>query len=164
MRANDRRKRGSQSRGKQALRLWLRLLACEGMAEQRLRSRLREEFGITLPQFDVLSELERAAGALTMSELSQGMMVSNGNITGVVDRLVRDGFVKRTPSPSDRRVQYIELTHEGTARFSKIARRHERWVADLFAGLTARELEHLIGQLRKAKESIVTSIAGGVSR
>ena len=86
------------SRGKQSLRLWLRLLACENLIEQTVRTRLRVAFDITLPQFDVLSELEHAGNALTMSQLSQKLMVSNGNVTGVVDRLERDGLVRRRAS------------------------------------------------------------------
>ena len=85
--------RQAHTRAKQSLRLWLRLLACESLVEQTVRTRLRTTFSITLPQFDVLSELERAGDPLTMSQLSQNLMVSNGNVTGVIDRLERDRYV-----------------------------------------------------------------------
>ena len=93
----------NKERGKQSLRAWLRLLACENLIEQHLRTRLRQDFDITLPQFDVLSELEHAGEQLTMSRLSEKLMVSNGNVTGVVDRLERDEYVIRQASPTDRR-------------------------------------------------------------
>ena len=63
---------------KEALRLWLRLLACESMLEQHVRAKLREEFGITLPQFDVLAELDYMDKPLSMTELSTQLVVSNG--------------------------------------------------------------------------------------
>jgi len=141
-------------RGKQSLRLWLRLLGCENTIEQALRARLRETFGVTLPQFDALAELERAGRPLSMSGLSQELMVSNGNITGVVDRLVRDGYVQRLPSPDDRRVQFIALTDAGRARFDEMARGHEAWVTEMLAGLSSREMEQLTRLLKKAQRSI----------
>ena len=143
-----------KTRPKQSLRLWLRLLACEGLVEQTVRARLRTTFDITLPQFDVLSELEHAGEALTMSQLSENLMVSNGNVTGVVDRLERDGYVRRAASPTDRRVQYIELTDHGVHAFRQMASVHERWITDLFSDLTANEIKTLITGLNRAKRSI----------
>ena len=145
-----------KTRPKQSLRLWLRLLACEGLVEQSVRTRLRTTFDITLPQFDVLSELEHAGDALTMSQLSENLMVSNGNVTGVVDRLERDGYVRRAASPTDRRVQYIELTDHGVSAFKQMATVHEQWITELFSGLTADEIKTLIAGLSKAKDSIAS--------
>ncbi len=147
------------SRGKQSLRLWLRLLACENLIEQTVRTRLRVAFDITLPQFDVLSELEHAGNALTMSQLSQKLMVSNGNVTGVVDRLERDGLVRRRASSTDRRVQYIELTEQGVSLFRDIASEHERWIENLLGDLSANEIKALIAGLGKAKDSIAARLA-----
>ncbi|MEE3236748.1 MAG: MarR family transcriptional regulator, partial [Pseudomonadota bacterium] len=65
----------AEDRSKEAIRTWLRLLSCETVIEQRLRRRFREEFSVTLPQFDVLSELEHAGHKMTMSELSRELMV-----------------------------------------------------------------------------------------
>lgn len=150
---------GVEQRGKLSLRLWLRLLACESMVEHDIRSRLRNAFGVTLPQFDVLSELEHAGHALTMSELSRELMVSNGNITGVIDRLERDGMVSRRPSETDRRVQYIELTEPGLAQFQAMAREHENWLQSLFGGLSTTEIQQLENLLREAKTSIRTALS-----
>lgn len=148
----------SGSRGKQSLRLWLRLLACENLVEQTVRARLRTDFDITLPQFDVLSELEHAGDALTMSQLSQKLMVSNGNVTGVVDRLERDGYVRRRASETDRRVQYIELTDKGIVAFREMARTHEHWIEDLFSHLGANDIKALINGLGRVKDSIVDEL------
>ncbi|MBT8447342.1 MAG: MarR family transcriptional regulator [Gammaproteobacteria bacterium] len=150
---------GAERRGKLSLKLWLRLLACENMVEHDIRGRLRTAFGVTLPQFDVLSELEHAGHALTMSELSRELMVSNGNITGVIDRLERDGMVSRRPSETDRRVQYIELTEPGLERFRDMAREHENWLQQLFGGLSTTEIKQLENLLREAKVSIRTALS-----
>ena len=138
--------------GKQSLRLWLRLLACENIIENRLRTALRDHFNVTLPQFDVLAELEYLGKPLTMTDLSKRLMVSNGNVTGVVDRLVRDGLVQRQPSGSDRRVNLISLTARGLDLFREMAAQHEQWVADMFSDLGAEEVSQLGSLLNRAHE------------
>src|SRR5579883_1727733 len=81
---------------KQSLRLWLKLLGCTLIVEKRLRARLDEDFATTLPRFDVLAALERHPHGLRMSALSEFLLVSNGNVTGVVSRLIEEGLVTRT--------------------------------------------------------------------
>src|SRR5207342_3792621 len=95
------------------LRLWLRLLTCTTLIEGEVRRRLRQEFDVTLPRFDLLAQLDRAPNGMTLGELSQRMMVSNGNITGLVERLAEQGLIRRRPLPNDRRVQIVSLTAEG---------------------------------------------------
>ena len=140
-------------RSKESLRTWLRLLSCESVVEQTVRSRFRDAFNVTLPQFDVLSELDRAAERLTMSQLSKELMVSNGNITGVVDRLEKGGLVKRIRPAHDRRIQYIELTDRGRSLFQQMAERHEQWVEALFSGVSVADMEQLQALLLKARAS-----------
>ena len=100
---------------KTELRLWLRLLTCTTLIESEVRRRLRDQFDITLPRFDLLAQLDSAPNGMTLGELSQRMMVSNGNITGLVERLVEQGLIRRRPLPNDRRVQIVSLTAEGPA-------------------------------------------------
>lgn len=140
-------------RSKEALRTWLRLLSCETVIEQKLRSLFRINFSVTLPQFDVLSELERAGQALTMSDLSRELMVSNGNVTGVIDRLEKNGFVSRTRAARDRRIQYIDLTQEGAREFSRMAELHEGWLNGLLAGLSVPDMIKLQKLLLKTRSS-----------
>ena len=144
----------TSSRSKQSLRLWLRLFSCQALVEDKIRALLRDNYGITLPQFDVLAELEHAGRALTMTELSKYLVVSNGNITGVVDRLEREDYLTRIRSDEDRRVQYIELTSQGKKRFKKIAIDHEKWVSDIFADLSQDQISELISLLKTTKDSI----------
>ena len=146
-------------RSKESVRTWLRLLSCESMIEQNVRSRFRQNFEVTLPQFDVLSELERSADRLTMSQLSKELMVSNGNITGVVDRLEKSGLVERTRPKHDRRVQFIELTDAGKSEFKRMARHHERWIDELLGGLSVEDMQRLQRLLIKTRESVSTTLS-----
>src|SRR6476659_10514319 len=135
---------------KTELRLWLRLLTCTTLIENEVRRRLRDQFGITLPRFDLLAQLDRAPNGMTLGELSQRMMVSNGNVTGLAERLVEQGLLDRRPSPNDRRAQIVSLTAEGRRAFRAMARTHEDWIAQIFAGLDAAEIDQLMNLLAKA--------------
>lgn len=123
----------------QALKLWLRLLACTTRIEGVVRNRLRSEFTTTLPRFDLLAQLEREPDGLTMGELSQRLMVTGGNVTGITDQLESEGLVKRTPHPSDRRAFAVQLTPAGRRQFRRMASVHEQWVVELLAGWSADE-------------------------
>jgi DNA-binding MarR family transcriptional regulator len=137
------------------LRVWLRLLTCASLIERRVRAGLREEFGVTLPRFDVLAQLDRAPEGLSMGELSDHLMVSNGNVTGLVDRLVEEGLISRTPSASDRRQSRVKLTPAGKRAFDAMTPQHERWIDDMFAGLSRQEMAQLLELLAKLKRSVV---------
>ena len=139
---------------KQELRLWLRLLTCTTLVESDIRRRLREQFDTTLPRFDLLAQLERAPDGMTLGEVSRRMMVSNGNITGLVERLVESGHLARWPLPTDRRVQVVALTEAGREEFTRMARSHEDWIAQMFAGLSPAEVDRLLSLLRKLKLSV----------
>src|SRR6201998_2707458 len=135
------------------LRLWLRLLTCTTLIEGAVRSRLRERFDVTLPRFDLMAQLDRAPDGMTLSDVSKRMMVSNGNVTGRVERLVESGHLDRRTSESDRRVQVIRLTKTGRAEFRRMAAEHETWIADLFFDLTPKDVRELMRLLCKTKAS-----------
>ncbi|MBI1243653.1 MAG: MarR family transcriptional regulator [Alphaproteobacteria bacterium] len=140
------------------LRAWLRLLTCANLVETRVRAGLRETFSITLPRFDVLSQLARAQknghpNGLTMGELSQRMMVSAGNVTGLVDGLVGDGLIVRHAQPGDRRSARVSLTPAGTRTFEAILPTHERWIDEAFSALDPGEIRRLLSLLAKLKVS-----------
>ena len=119
------------------IRLWLRLLTCTTLIEGEVRSRLRERFDVTLPRFDLMAQLDKVPEGMTLSDVSKRMMVSNGNVTGLVERLVESGHLDRRTSDADRRVQVIRLTKAGRAEFRKMAAEHELWIADIFGGSDA---------------------------
>ena len=138
---------------REELRLWLRLLTCSTLIEGEVRRRLRERFDVTLPRFDLMAQLDKAPDGMTLSDLSKRMMVSNGNLTGLVDRLVASGHVVRRASITDRRAQMVHLTREGQVAFRTIAGEHEHWIADLFGDLTAKDRTDLMRLLAKTKLS-----------
>lgn len=140
------------------LRLWLRLLTCTTLIEGEVRRRLRETFDVTLPRFDLMAQLDKAPDGMALGELSKRMMVSNGNVTTVVDKLVEAGLVHRRTAEQDRRIQVVSLTAAGRRSFRAMAHRHEDWIAGLFAGLSAAEVETLMGLLARTKRSVRAAI------
>lgn len=134
---------------KRRLKLWIRLLGVTRRTEAELREFLRVKHGTTLPRFDVLAALYRRQGGVTMSDLSRMLLVSNGNATTVVDRLERDGLVRRTPSDTDRRTVYAALTPAGLAQFEVLAAEHEVEVNRLFSGVTEAKLDEMTELLKR---------------
>ena len=126
-----------------SLRLWLRLLSATTRMEDTIRQRLREQFGITLPRFDLMAQLEREPQGLSMSELSRRMMVTGGNVTSIVDQLEKEQLVQRKAQPGDRRAYAVHLTPAGRDVFAAMAIAHENWVVELMSPLSASEQEQL---------------------
>jgi DNA-binding MarR family transcriptional regulator len=138
----------------QALRLWLRLLACTTRVESVVRNRLRSEFGTTLPRFDLMSQLEREPGGLTMGELSQRLMVTGGNVTGITDQLEREGLVRRDDDPNDRRAYRVRLTPAGRKLFRRMAAIHEGWIVELLDGWSPAQKLQVHGLLSLLKRHL----------
>jgi DNA-binding MarR family transcriptional regulator len=139
------------------LRLWLRLFTCTNMIEAAIRTRLRDEFRVTLPRFDLMAQLERlphGETGMNLGELSRRMMVSNGNVTGLVERLVAEGLLLRCIDETDRRVVLVALTPAGRQEFARMARVHADWIGDLFGGLSAQDISSLMRLLARVKKSV----------
>jgi DNA-binding MarR family transcriptional regulator len=115
----------------QSLKLWLRMLSCTVKIENEIRSRLRATFGITLPRFDLMAQLERHPQGLRMGELSKRMMVTGGNITGITDQLEQEKLVVRVSDPKDGRAYSVKLTPAGRGlrHHGRRARRLDRRTA-----------------------------------
>ncbi len=142
-----------QIASKARLRLWIRLLRSSRAIEGELRERLRRDFNVTLPRFDVLSALHRKPEGMLMSELSRYLMVSNGNVTGIVDRLVADGLVVRARRNGDRRTSIVRLTEKGRTDFERMAAVHETWVDELLGELVPADVEKLSSVLHDFNET-----------
>jgi len=134
-------------RGHLELRLWLRLIGCSVKMESLLSQRLRKEFKTSMARFDVLAQLERFPDGLTMSELSRRLIVSNGAITGLVDKLMQAGLVVRRYDPADRRSMIVRLTRKGRESFLRMARRHEEWVVSRLGELSVDAQSELMQNL-----------------
>ena len=148
------RETAATAEDKLEIRLWLRLLACSNRIEQDVRQELRTSFDMTLPRFDLLSQLERAPDGLTMGELSRRLMVTSGNVTGLIDRLVAEELVRRAPMPNDRRAHIVRLTPEGERAFGEMIPKHEALIAQKLGGMKRGELRQLLGLLGRLKDSL----------
>lgn len=139
----------STSTDAQRLRLWLRMLRATRRIESDLRERLREAHDTTLPRFDVLAALYREPDGMRMTQLSKRLMVSNGNVTGLVDRLAADGLVARAAIEGDRRATRVHLTDAGRTTFEEMAPTHRGWIDDIFNDLSTEEVSTMIHALEK---------------
>jgi DNA-binding MarR family transcriptional regulator len=137
----------ADGKGHLELRLWLRMISCSVRMESILSQRLRKEFNTSMARFDVLAQLERFPDGLTMSELSRRLIVSNGAITGLVDKLATAGLVMRREDPKDRRSMIVRLTRKGRDSFLRMARRHEEWVVSLLGELSVEAQSELMQNL-----------------
>lgn len=139
-----------------ALRLWMRLYSCATMIERAIGRRLRQRYSTSLARFDLLAQLERTASGLRMSELSRRLMVTGGNVTGLVAQLVKERMVERTVASEDRRAYVVSLTPRGREAFLEMAAEHERWVVELTSGMSAAQharLRELLGALKTSVRS-----------
>lgn len=144
-------------------RVWLRLLSCTMAIEKELQRRFVER-GTTLPRFDVLAALDRNPDGMTMGALSKVLLVSNGNVTQLTQKLKRDGLIEVTPLPSDRRTQIVRMTEEGAQQFHKLARAHNDWIDQMLAGLDFSQRERMYVALGTMKISIAKAAQGRKAR
>ncbi|MBO9400626.1 MarR family transcriptional regulator [Shimia sp. R9_3] len=139
---------------KARLRLWLKLLKASGMIEDEVRRRLRREFDSTLPRFDVMSVLARFPEGKKMSEISDLLRVSNGNVTGIVDKLSEEGLAQRVAVPGDRRASKVKLTEKGIAAFAEHADTHEGWIDEMLGGLNPEDVDGMATRLERLIETL----------
>ncbi|MEO0410499.1 MAG: MarR family winged helix-turn-helix transcriptional regulator [Pseudomonadota bacterium] len=152
--ATPQEKHDGAPHSKLSLRLWLRMLSCVMVIEKQVRRQLIDQFGTTLPRFDLMAALERRPDGMVMSELSKSLMVSSGNVTSVVDRLIEDGFVSRTTAQNDRRSIIVKLTAKGRREFNRMANAHEEWFDKLFSDMSDYEIERLLVRLGDLRSSV----------
>jgi len=144
------RAHGSDTVASIGVSLWVRLLESHNLMLAEVRRRLADE--CTMPRFDLLANLERDDGQ-TLAALSRRMLVTAGNLTGLVDRAERDGVVERRPDPSDKRLSRVFLTGKGRDLVQALIPTHATHVSELLASLDAgerRELRRLLGKLRES--------------
>jgi DNA-binding MarR family transcriptional regulator len=141
-------------RRKMALRVWLGLLTSSQLIEKQVRGRFRTEFETTLPRFDVMAALAREPKGQTMGEVSRWLLVSSGNITGIISRLVDDGLVTRHLSMGDRRSHLVKLSPRGRKEFDRLSATHEKWVKNMLSGMKRHEMVTLDELLKKVKLSL----------
>jgi DNA-binding MarR family transcriptional regulator len=151
---------GPHGNNKPETRLWLRMLSTTKLITNEIRRRLRAEFGATLPQFDLLAQLYRERDGLRLGELSKRTMVTNGNVTGLVERLEADGFVERVTPDGDRRVTVARLTPAGIDFFIGMAEAHENWLREIMADVDPDMVSSLWSEIGAVKASASNHLSG----
>lgn len=117
---------------------------------------LLAEHGVQSGEFDVLATLRRAGApyALTPTELFEAAMISSGGMTSRLDRLERNGWIKRAPNPNDRRGTIVSLTETGKELVENILPAHLANEAQALSLMTEPQLERLKNLLARLIESL----------
>lgn len=142
---------------RESLLAWLDLLRASNVIKKDVDARFREEFDQSISRFDALAALDRAdRDGLRAGALSRQLVVSEGNITQLMSKLLRDGLVQRRDDDRDGRVVIYSLSDEGRRLFNRMARAHRLWIRDIFREFSAAELtalrellHHLPRELRR---------------
>lgn len=136
-----------------ALRAWFRLLLIHKTLSKKISLRFRSQFGISTARFDTLAQLHAAGGQMTMGELSSQLMVTSGNVTGVVDGMVTDRLVQKHSHETDRRVTIIAMTPAGRNLFTKVQAALSKWMGDAMGEMSDAEIMQLTKLFGKLKHS-----------
>jgi DNA-binding MarR family transcriptional regulator len=139
-----------------AVEIWQQLIYTFN-ALVKLSREVLKEHGISGPQYGVLRILQRR-GPSTMTELSEELLVTAGNVTGLVDRLARDGLVERQAGRRDRRVVRTRLTDAGRVLVEEAAATHHRFLSRLLDGSSEAEKKRLLDLLEQVHQAVQTSL------
>jgi DNA-binding MarR family transcriptional regulator len=135
--------------------LWLRILTLHKLIDNEMRRRLRESYNMSLARFHLLAQLSVAPNGLRMGELSARMMVTTGNVTGLIDELEADGLVERVVDPSNRRANLAYMTNKGRVLFDDAAQTLEIWIEDFFSIYSSKDKQLLFDLLGKQKAFVL---------
>ncbi|TNF19781.1 MAG: MarR family transcriptional regulator [Rhodobacteraceae bacterium] len=138
----------------QETRFWLAILRVHSTIFPVLNRSLRDDAGIGLAKLDVLAQLARHPDGLSMGDLSTALKVTNGNTSGLVNRLVKDGLVDKQMSPTDRRCFTAKLTEKGADTFRAAMDSHAATLADLMQDVSRDELIGVTDALRQMSEKL----------
>jgi len=149
----DQRPRPMQGRTRESVRAHVRIASCYNLLMAEARKRVTSRWGFTLPQFDVLAELARTdASGFTFVELSRLLLVTSGNLTGIVDRLEQQRLVARIPDAKDRRVIRVALTEKGRRVTDRMLPAHAADIEEILSFIPysmLTQLNDLLGRVRE---------------
>src|SRR3954469_6016865 len=106
----------------------------------RESQRLFRPFGLTASQYNVLNVLAPRPEGMSQRELSDVLVVDRSNVTGLLDRMEKAGWVQRTDHPSDRRIYRVTLPAAGRSLWAKVDPRFLAVVAQVTRGVTAKQM------------------------
>jgi len=134
-------------------RTWVELARAFYLVQRKISAMLTQ-LEMTLPQFDVMATLAFSEG-VTQQELAHRLLVTKGNIVGVVDRLESCGWVQRRPDATDRRANRLHLTAAGKRKIENVLPRHDTLVVKSFSTLStadAKALRTLLNTIASAND------------
>lgn len=148
---------GEHCTGESELRTWIRFLTTHSAITRELEARLMGTHGLTLSDYDVLVQLARAPSRkLRNIDLAKAVVLTRSGVTRLVDGLERDGLVRRSSCPSDKRGSFVEITDEGLVRLREAALTQLEGVRDLFLEKLGKEgveqMDALLGRLPRGAE------------
>jgi len=143
------------------LRLWLRMMAVHKLITNEARRRLRASFNMSLSRFDLMAQLDANDNGLRMGEISNRLMVTTGNITGLTDELEAEGLVERRADPRSRRALLVRLTPKGRKLFRAAAKANEGWIEEFFSVLASKDKKVMFDILGTQKTWLQTRLRDG---
>jgi DNA-binding MarR family transcriptional regulator len=120
---------------------------------RRVTKELARRANVTGPQLTVVKLLE-TIGDLSLSELSDKIRAQNSTVTGIIDRMEREGLVQRVRSTEDRRVVRIHLTEKGQELAREIPVEPMEILRSALSGLSAAETAELLRLMTKVAKRI----------
>jgi DNA-binding MarR family transcriptional regulator len=125
---------------------------------QKLSNRFFSKFELTDVQFNILMILKNHGDeGLSQQELSEQLVVGKSNVVGLVDRLERAGYVRRTSHPSDRRFNQIVLAPKGAKLERRVEQTYFEEVDRMMNVLNGSEKRVLIHAMEKIRQYMLTS-------
>lgn len=142
-------------RQRESLKLWIELLRYSNELEQIIDDKLRQNYKQNISRFDVLSQLEREKeNGLTVGDLASRLIASKGNITGLIDRMQKDGLITKVSRQDDRRSYIISITDKGLLLFNEMAENNAQWVEDALSALDVESMSGFTNFLNKARQNL----------
>jgi DNA-binding MarR family transcriptional regulator len=132
-----------------AIEAFVRLVRANAAVTRQLSAQLSADHGLSLSDYEALLSLARAPDSrLRRVDLANGLLLTAGGVTRLLDGLERDGFVAREECASDRRVSYAVLTEAGRAKLREASKSHTRQIRELLGGpFDEDELAQLVALL-----------------
>ncbi|MCP4301371.1 MAG: MarR family transcriptional regulator [Gammaproteobacteria bacterium] len=141
-------------------RAWLGLVRCFSSIERILMQHFAEKFNSSMPRYDVLTALALTPEGLTMGDLASMLMVTKGNITGVVRRLKADGLVRKATSKVDRRIQSVTISAKGKRLWDAMHADYDKIISEILSGQTNKDLQSLTRMLEDTRIAVEEKTAG----
>jgi len=135
-------------------RAWMSLVRCFSSIESILMRFFAKNYNSSLPRYDVLTALAMHPDGWTMGELSELLMVSKGNVTGVIRRLEEDELVIKKTSSVDRRVQSVRISAQGRRLWDKMHADYDAIISSLMKGQSVSDLDALVRVLDQARDAV----------